>query len=173
MSRPGLAVGISRILTRGSFGGADGGTGHKNEDPQGTGARSPVSHEPPPAGPGVILTPDQRIRVFISSTLEELAGERTAARRAIRRLHLVPVWYESGARPHPPRSIYRAYLEQSQVFVGIYWQRYGWVAPGMEISGLEDEYRLAAGKPMLLYVKRPAPDQEPRVAALVSAIRGG
>jgi Domain of unknown function (DUF4062) len=82
--------------------------------------------------------------VFIS-TLEELAEERAAARRAIRRLHLVPVWYESGARPHPPQSMYRAYLEQSQIFVGIYWQRYGWVGPGMEISGLEDEFRLAAG----------------------------
>src|ERR1700741_539889 len=119
----------------------------------------------------VILTPDQRLRVFISSTLEELAAERTAARRAIRRLHLVPVWYESGARPHPPRSIYRAYLEQSQVFVGIYWQRYGWVAPGMDISGLEDEYRLAADKPMLLYLKRPAPDQEPRLTAMIDGIR--
>jgi predicted ATPase/class 3 adenylate cyclase len=119
----------------------------------------------------VILTPDQRLRVFISSTLEELAEERAAARRAITRLHLVPVWYESGARPHPPRSMYRAYLEQSQVFVGIYWQRYGWVAPGMEISGLEDEFRLAAGKPMLLYLKRPAPDQEPRLAAMIDSIR--
>ena len=59
----------------------------------------------------VILTPDQRIRVFISSTLEELAEERAAALRAIRRLHLVPVWFESGARPHPPQSMYRAYLE--------------------------------------------------------------
>jgi predicted ATPase/class 3 adenylate cyclase len=119
----------------------------------------------------VILTPDQRVRVFISSTLEELAAERAAARRAIGRLHLVPVWYESGARPHPPRGMYRAYLEQSQVFVGIYWQRYGWVAPGMDISGLEDEYRLAAGKPMLLYLKRPAPDQEPRLKAFIDSIR--
>ena len=125
----------------------------------GTGAGSPVSQEPRQPQPGVILTPDQRVRVFISSTLGELAAERAAARRAIIRLHLVPVWYESGARPHPPRSMYRAYLEQSQVFVGIYWQRYGWVAPGMDISGLEDEYRLAAGKPMLLYLKRPAPDR--------------
>ena len=119
---------------------------------------------------GVILTPDQRVRVFISSTLEELAAERAAARRAIRRLHLVPVWYESGARPHPPRSMYRAYLDQSQVFVGIYWQRYGWVGPGMGISGLEDEYRLAAGKPMLLYLKRPAPDREPRLTEMIDSI---
>jgi predicted ATPase/class 3 adenylate cyclase len=119
----------------------------------------------------VIFTPDQRVRVFISSTLQELAEERVAARRAIRRLHLAPVWYESGARPHPPRSMYRAYLEQSHVFVGIYWQRYGWVAPGMDISGLEDEYRLAAGKPMLLYLKRPAPDTEPRMTEFLDSIR--
>ena len=63
----------------------------------------------------VVLTPDQRVRVFVSSTREELAEERAAARRAIRRLHLIPVWHESGARPHPPRNMYRAYLEQSQV----------------------------------------------------------
>jgi predicted ATPase/class 3 adenylate cyclase len=119
----------------------------------------------------VILTPDQRVRVFISSTLEELAEERAAARRAIRRLHLMPVWYESGARPHPPQSMYRAYLEQSQIFVGIYWQRYGWVGPGMEISGLEDEFRLASGKPMLLYLKRPAPEQEPGLRAMINNIR--
>src|SRR5262249_10685707 len=67
--------------------------------------------------------------------------------------------------------MYRAYLKQSQVFVGIYWQRYGWVAPGMQISGLEDEYRLAAGKPMLLYLKRPAPSREPRLAAMIDGIR--
>src|SRR5215471_8829201 len=127
--------------------------------------------EPPADQAAVILTPDQRVRVFISSTLQELAAERVAARRAIARLHLVPVWYESGARPHPPRSMYRAYLAQSQVFVGIYWQRYGWVAPGMEVSGLEDELRLAAGKPMLLYLKRPAPDREPRLAAMIEASR--
>jgi predicted ATPase/class 3 adenylate cyclase len=119
----------------------------------------------------VILTPDQRVRVFISSTLEELAEERAAALRAIRRLHLVPVWYESGVRAHPPQSMYRAYLEQSQIFVGIYWQRYGWVGPGMEISGLEDEFRLATGRPMLLYLKRPAPDREPGLTAMIDSIR--
>ena len=142
-------------------------------EPEEAGAvRSPHGRSPGDRA-GVILTPDQRVRVFISSTLEELAAERAAARRAIARLHLVPVWYESGARPHPPRRMYRAYLEQSRVFVGIYWQRYGWVAPGMEISGLEDEYRLAAaaGKPMLLYLKRPAPGLEPQLAAMIDAIR--
>src|SRR5499427_9512437 len=140
-------------------------------EPQQAGMPTPPGTESPTDRADVILTPDQRVRVFISSTLGELAAERAAARRAITRLHLVPVWYESGARPHPPRSMYRAYLAQSQVFVGIYWQRYGWVAPGMEISGLEDEFRLAAGKPMLLYLKRPAPDREPRLTAMLDGIR--
>ena len=57
--------------------------------------------------------------------------------------------FELGTRPYPPRPVYRAYLAQSQVFVGIYWQSYGWVAPGEEISGLEDEYELSAGLPRL------------------------
>src|SRR5256714_9504382 len=78
--------------------------------------------------------------------------------------------FESGARPHPPREVYRAYLSQSQVFVGIYWQSYGWVAPGEERSGLEDEYRLSAGMPRLVYVKSPAPDRQARLADLLTTI---
>jgi predicted ATPase len=120
---------------------------------------------------GVIRTPDQRLRVFVSSTLGELAAERQAVRDAVAGLRLVPVMFELGARPHPPREVYRAYLAQSQVFVGIYWQSYGWVAPGEQISGLEDEYQLSAGLPRLIYVKTPAPDREPRLAELLARIR--
>ena len=118
----------------------------------------------------VIRTPDHRLRVFVSSTLQELLPERQAARAAISRLHLSPVMFELGARPHPPRALYRAYLEQSHVFVGIYWERYGWVAPGEEVSGLEDEYLLCGPKPKLIYVKRSAQRQE-RLDGLLDRIR--
>ncbi len=60
-----------------------------------------------------IRTPDQRVRVFVSSTLEELAPERAAARQAIERLRLTPVLFELGARPYPPGDLYRAYPDQS------------------------------------------------------------
>src|SRR4029453_9858830 len=90
----------------------------------------------------LIRTPDQRLRIFVSSTLKELEPERLAPRAAIQRLHLAPVMFELGARPHPPREVYRAYLEQSDVFVGIYWQQYGGFAPDQEISRLADEYPL-------------------------------
>ena len=121
-------------------------------------------------GDVVIRTPDRRLRVFVSSTLSELADERRAVSRAISALRLTPVMFEVGARPHPPQELYRAYLAQSDVFVGLYWQRYGWVGPGMEISGLEDEFQLSRALPRLLYVKAPAPDREPRLAELLARI---
>src|SRR5215471_4526350 len=118
-----------------------------------------------------IRTPDQRVRVFVSSTLDELAPERAAAREAITELRLTPVLFESGARPYPPRELYRAYLAQSDIFVGLYWQRYGWVAPSMQVSGLEDEYQLAGDKPRLIYLKTPAPAREPGLQGLLNRIR--
>src|SRR5580704_15509102 len=123
------------------------------------------------AGPDVIRTPDQRVRVFVSSAIQELAPERQAVRDAVTRLRLVPVMFEMGARPHPARQVYRDYLAQSQVFIGVYWQSYGWVAPGEDTSGLEDEYRLSAGLPRLIYVKSPAPEREPRLTQLLARIR--
>jgi predicted ATPase len=119
----------------------------------------------------IIRTPDQRLRVFVSSTLQEMAEERIAAREAINRLRLSPVMFEIGARPHPPQDLYRSYLDQSHIFIGLYWERYGWVAPDMTLSGLEDEYRLCGNKPKLIYIKTPAPNREPRLKQLLDDIR--
>ena len=126
-----------------------------------------------PRDEAVIQTPDRRLRVFVSSTLGELAVERRAVARAITALRLTPVLFEAGARPHPPRELYQAYLAQSDVFIGLYWQRYGQVNAGMEVSGLEEEFLLSGteGLPRLLYVKTPAPGREPRMAELLARIR--
>lgn len=119
---------------------------------------------------GGIRTPDQRLRVFVSSTLKELAPERRAVRAAIERLALAPVMFELGARPHPPRALYRAYLDQSDIFVGLYWEQYGWVAPGEDVSGLEDEWILAPDIPKLIYLKRSEHRHE-RLDGLIDRIR--
>src|SRR5881398_493792 len=121
--------------------------------------------------PTLIRTPEQRVRVFVSSTLDELAPERAAAREAITQLRLTPVLFESGARPYPPHELYRAYLAQSDIFIGLYWQRYGWVAPTMQVSGLEDEYQLASDKPKLIYITTPAPEREQDLHMLLDRIR--
>lgn len=123
------------------------------------------------AGPAGIRTPDQRLRVFVSSTLHELQDERRAIRAAIERLQLAPVMFELGARPHPPRALYRSYLAQSDVFVGVYAAQYGWVAPDEDVSGLEDEYRLAPREmPRLVYLKD-VDARDARLDALIDVIR--
>jgi predicted ATPase len=119
----------------------------------------------------MIRTPDQRLRVFVSSTLHELAAERAAARRAIDRLRLTPVLFELGARPHAAADLYRAYLEQSHIFIGIYWQDYGWVAPEAAVSGIEDEYLRAGARPKLIYLRQPAPSRDPRLSAMLDRVR--
>jgi predicted ATPase/class 3 adenylate cyclase len=137
-----------------------------------------------PSGPGIAVAgddqsstgvhhfiPDGRLRVFVSSTIGELAAEREAAKTAIRTLRLAPVMFDLGARPHPPRDLYRSYLAESDVFVGIYWQSYGWTAPDMEISGIEDEFRLAGDRPRLIYVKEPAGQRDPALQILLDQIR--
>ncbi|MBC8045551.1 MAG: DUF4062 domain-containing protein [Fimbriimonadaceae bacterium] len=118
-----------------------------------------------------ILTPDQRLRVFVSSTLQELAEERDAVKKAIQNIHLIPVMFELGARPHAPRDLYREYLAQSQIFVGIYWNRYGWVAPEETVSGLEDEYNLSDPLPKLIYIKKSSGDREERLSELLKKIQ--
>ncbi|MGZ8804713.1 MAG: DUF4062 domain-containing protein, partial [Microbacterium sp.] len=125
-----------------------------------TGARQPS-----------IRTPDQRIRVFVSSTLRELATERASVRAAIEQMRLAPVMFDLGARPHPPGELYRSYLAQSDVFVGIYADSYGWVAPDEEISGLEDEYNLAPREmPKLIYIKK-SEHREERLKELIARIQ--
>lgn len=119
----------------------------------------------------MIRTPDQHIRVFVSSTLRELADERRAIRAGIERMRLAPVMFELGARPHPPRDLYRSYLAQSDIFIGIYADSYGWVAPDETVSGLEDEYDLApATMPKLIYIKESG-DRDERLKKLIARIQ--
>jgi predicted ATPase len=81
--------------------------------------------------------------------------------------------FELGARPYPPRDLYLAYLRQSDVFIGIYGEEYGWVAPGSDVSGLEDEYRSASGKPRLVYVQSPAPSRDQRLVEMLGRVEQG
>lgn len=119
----------------------------------------------------IIRTPDHRLRVFISSTLRELGEEREIVRQAVQKLRLLPVMFEAGARPHPAQELYQAYLSQSHIFIGIYWQSYGWVGPGMDISGLEDEYNRSASLPRLIYIKSPAPERDPGLERLLKRLQ--
>jgi hypothetical protein len=58
-------------------------------------------------------------------------------------LRLTPVLFEQGRGRTAARS--SGNLAQSDVFIGLYWQRYGQISPGMEVSGLEEEFDLSRG----------------------------
>ncbi len=55
------------------------------------------------------------------------------------------------------------------MFVGIYRQPHGWIAPGEDVSGLEDGYRLAGDLPQLICVKEPASEAWALVADVLAA----
>src|SRR5438045_1260524 len=92
---------------------------------------------------------DSRLKVFISSSPGELTDERDAASAAVRTLRLTPLMHELAARPQPEA--------RSDVFVGVYWQRYGWRSEATAASAVEDEYLGVGNVPRLVYVKEPAP----------------
>ena len=122
-------------------------------------------------GGGEIRTPDQRVRVFVSSTLGELAAERRAVTDAITQLRLTPVLFELGARPYAPQDLYRAYLKQSDIFVGIYARvlrvgssQHGDLRPGGRVPPVGGQ--AAADLPQREVAKR-----EPRLTSFVEAIQ--
>ena len=111
-----------------------------------------------------------RLRVFVSSTIKECAAERAVVRDAIRSINHEPILFEDiGARPHPPREIYRDRLELSQIFVGIYKESYGWIAPEMDVSGVEDEFRLAAARGIdrLVYIYQTPSSRDTKLQILI------
>jgi tetratricopeptide (TPR) repeat protein len=115
-----------------------------------------------------------RLRVFVSSTINECAAERTVVRDAIRSINHEPLLFEDiGSRPHPPRDVYKARLEVAHVFIGIYRESYGWIAPHMAISGIEDEFRLASAQRIdrLVYVHRSPGARDPKLERLIDDIK--
>lgn len=118
----------------------------------------------------VIPASVDRLKVFVSSSIRECPSERAVARKAIRSLNHEPILFEDiGARPHPPRELYRTRLADSQIFVGIYRESYGWIAPDMDISGVEDEFCLASARAMdrLVYVFSSPGSRDPRLQDLI------
>lgn len=84
-------------------------------------------------------------RVFVSSTFTDLESHRAAVREGIRQLGLIDVAMENlGARDERPKDeCLRLVQKESDLFVGIYAHRYGFVPEGDGISITESEYEAA------------------------------
>jgi predicted ATPase len=109
-----------------------------------------------------------RLNVFVSSDADEMATERAAACAAIENLRLHPVALELDAPGHP--SAHATDVAQSDIFIGIYGERYGAPrAPG-STSDIELQFVSAAQTPKLVYLKDPAEAREPQLAAMIDRI---
>src|SRR5580704_16336377 len=95
------------------------------------------------------------MRVFISSTHDDLVEHRRAVDEALARLSLQSGRMEVfGAGPQAPVEKSLEEVANSDLFVGIYAHRYGFVPTDHQVSITELEYKeaLRLGKPVFAFL---------------------
>lgn len=121
----------------------------------------------------------ENVRIFISSTWQDLQPEREAVEKALLRMQEAEFsgMEYFGSRPETPKEASLTEVDRSDIYVGLFAHRYG--------SGItEDEYRRARerGLPCLIYLKddeapvKPAhierdPDKIARLEALKQELK--
>ena len=95
------------------------------------------------------------MKVFISSTYEDLKEYRQAAIEIVNRYKDIPIAMEFfGAQPAEPTKVCEEEIKECDVFIGIYAHRYGYVPEGQRKSITRQEYELAKeeGKDCLCFI---------------------
>jgi tetratricopeptide (TPR) repeat protein len=95
------------------------------------------------------------MKVFISSTYKDLIDYRSAAIRAVEGTNYQASKMEVfGARPDEPLHASLKEVEESDLFIGIYALRYGFIPEGEDISITESEYVHAKkiGRPIYCFL---------------------
>jgi hypothetical protein len=81
------------------------------------------------------------MKVFLSSTYVDLIEHRKAAHDALEQLGLHVIWMEAfGARPVESTQACLDEVKESDLFVGIYAHRYGYIPDGKDVSITEQEF---------------------------------
>lgn len=105
-------------------------------------------------------------KVFISSVISGFEAERQAVRTAVESLRLEPIMAERdfGAKPYSSQEACLDGVRQSDVYVGIFGPRYGYVAASGK-SATEEEFieARAQGKPILCFVMRGEKESQQQV----------
>lgn len=87
------------------------------------------------------------MKIFLSSTYEDLAEHRAKAAHAVERLGQHGIRMEVfGARPGEAAAVCLDEIDSSEAFVGIYAHRYGYIPRGSAISITEQEFDFAQEK---------------------------
>jgi hypothetical protein len=93
---------------------------------------------------------DQRLRIFVSSKMQELAAEREAIKAALEELH-VKAWVfekDAGARSQTIQETYLEEVEAADLYIGVFWKGYG------PYTIEEYEHAQMLGMDCLIYDKR-------------------
>ena len=123
-------------------------------------------------------TDSTRLRVYLSSTYQDLVEHRSKAAEAIRKIGYEVIGMETyAASDARPVDKCLADVRACDLYVGIFAWRYGFIPPGYDRSITELEYReaTASGKERLIFLARDdtAPDEiDPAVLAQVTRLRG-
>lgn len=81
------------------------------------------------------------MKVFLSSTYIDLIEHRKAAHDALEQIGLHVIWMEAfGSRPEESTKACLKEVKESDLFVGIYAHRYGYIPDGKDISITEQEF---------------------------------
>ena len=101
------------------------------------------------------------LRIFISSTTNDLGAERDAVEQAIAGLNLEAIRSETvGSQSISPREACRIMAQECDVYLGILGGRYGFtLKEGGSVTEFEFNTARQAGKPILLYRKE-VPEEE-------------
>ena len=110
----------------------------------------------------------QRLRVFVSSKMQELAPERQALKVALDALKVDAWVFEQDAGAQPV-SIEKAFLEEveaADLYIGLFWKGYG------EYTIEEYEHARKLGKDCLIYEKRAALNgqRDPRLQSFLDRL---
>jgi hypothetical protein len=111
--------------------------------------------------------------IYVSSTVEDLAHFRVAVQKYVRRLGAIDVSMENfGATERRPKDeCLRLIREQTDIYVGIFAHRYGYIPEGDDISITEAEYRqaIASKIPCFIYL---VDERAPWIPANIEKGRG-
>ena len=109
-----------------------------------------------------------RLRIFVSSRMEELAPERSAIRAALSELH-VDAWVfedDAGARSKTIQQTYQQEIAAADLYIGLFWRGYG--------DYTIDEFNCATekSKDRLIYEKRSDIEgrRDPKLQAFLNQI---
>ena len=109
-----------------------------------------------------------RLRVFVSSRMQELAPERAAIKAALNELNIDGWVFEedAGARPQGIQQTYKQELDAADLYIGLFWRDYG------DYTIDEFNYATERNKDRLIYEKRADIDgqRDPKLQAFLDQI---